>query len=183
MPINKNVPASEYTQYIRGRADIVSKKWVPREFTDGLRNSLLLYSSIGQINGVHAAGAHAAGATILTYNADQGASFGWSGQTFTKDASLPNYSYVGDIPYSGTVPSPTSLIAVTVGSSVTSIGNYAFQGCTSLASVSMPAATSIGASAFQGCTSLASVSMPLVTSIGDSAFYQCTALATVTIPA
>lgn len=40
---------------------------------------------------------------------------------------------------------------------VTSIGDYAFYGCTSLTSVDLPAVTSIGEYAFYGCTSLTSV--------------------------
>jgi len=49
--------------------------------------------------------------------------------------------------------------------SVTTIGKYAFYGCTTLASTVIPdSVTSIGRSAFSGCTSLASivVNMPLV---------------------
>ena len=182
MPINKNVPASEYTQYIRGRADIVSKKWAPPGFTDSLKNSMLLYSSIGRINGAQSAGPQAAGATILTYNADQGDSIVWNEQTFTKVASLSNYLYVGAIPStSGAAPSHTSLIAVSVGSSATSIGDYAFYGCASLTSVTIPAVTSIGSVAFGGCISLVIVSLPAATSIGDYAFQYCSTLASVTM--
>ena len=61
---------------------------------------------------------------------------------------------------------------------VTSIGSYAFYGCTGLTSVTIPSGvTSIGSSAFSGCTGLASVTIPgSVTSIGDSAFYGCSGL-------
>ena len=64
---------------------------------------------------------------------------------------------------------------------VTSIGESAFSGCTSLASISLPeGVTSIGESAFSGCTSLASISLPEgVTSIGGSAFLGCTSLTNV----
>ncbi len=72
---------------------------------------------------------------------------------------------------------------VVIGSSVTSIGDYAFYYCESLISVTIPdSMTTIGYSAFRGCNSLASVTIPdSVTSIGDYAFYCCTSLAFVTI--
>ena len=77
----------------------------------------------------------------------------------------------------------TSLTSVTIPDSVTSIGDSAFYGCTSLTSVTIGnSVTSIGESAFKNCTGLTSVTIPdSVTSIGDSAFYGCTSLTSVTI--
>ena len=65
-----------------------------------------------------------------------------------------------------------------IGDSVTSIGSYAFAGCSSLTSVVIPdSVTSIGSSAFYDCTSLTSVSIgDSVTSIGDEAFRFCSKL-------
>ena len=67
---------------------------------------------------------------------------------------------------------------------VTSIGDSAFQFCSSLSSVVLPdGVTSIGDSAFEGCTSLSSVVFPdSVTSIGDSAFNECDSLRSVVLP-
>lgn len=72
----------------------------------------------------------------------------------------------------------------TVPTSVTSIGDVAFFGCSGLTSVIIPnSVTSIGRSAFVGCSSLTNVSIPnSVTSIGDWAFEACSNLTTVTIP-
>ena len=66
---------------------------------------------------------------------------------------------------------------------VTSIGESAFSGCTSLTSITIPeGVTSIGESAFYGCTSLTSITIPEgVTSIGDYAFYKCNRLKTMVV--
>ena len=76
------------------------------------------------------------------------------------------------------------ITSVIIPDSVTSIGNYAFSGCSSLASITIPdSVTSIGSSAFEGCTSLRSVTIGnSVTSIGTYAFAYCTSLTSVTIP-
>ncbi len=78
----------------------------------------------------------------------------------------------------------TSLTSITIPDSVTCIEWYAFQGCTSLTSITIPnSVTSIGDLAFDGCTSLTSITIPdSVTSIGKSAFYGCTSLTSITIP-
>ena len=78
---------------------------------------------------------------------------------------------------------PTSLKEVIVTGG-TSIGDYAFEGCTSLESIEIPnSVTSIGSSAFSGCTSLTNIEIPnSVTSIGIYAFYGCTSLESIEIP-
>jgi hypothetical protein len=73
----------------------------------------------------------------------------------------------------------TSLASVNLPEAA-SIGNYAFSG-TSLTSVNLPAAASIGDSAFAG-TSLTSVDLPLAASIGTYAFIGCTSLTSVDLP-
>ena len=75
------------------------------------------------------------------------------------------------------------LTSVTIGNSVTTIEDYAFQGCTRLTSVTIGnSVTSIGNQAFSDCTRLTSVTIPnSVTSIGKSAFDGCSSLTSVTI--
>ncbi|MEG2187853.1 MAG: leucine-rich repeat domain-containing protein, partial [Clostridia bacterium] len=76
----------------------------------------------------------------------------------------------------------TNLKTVTCADTVTSIGNRAFDGCTALASASMPNVTTIGEKAFNGCTGLTSVEMPKVSTIGTYAFNGCTKLASIEMP-
>ena len=63
---------------------------------------------------------------------------------------------------------------------ITTIGNYAFSGCSSLTSVTIPSVTTIGNYAFYGCSSLTSVTIPdSVTTIGYYAFRDCSSLTSV----
>ena len=92
----------------------------------------------------------------------------------TVEVTMGNYS--GDV----VIPAEVSHAGTTYR--VTTIGDYAFQFCSSLTSVSMPSVTTIGSSAFNSCESLISVDMPSVTTIGDYAFYYCNALTSVSMP-
>lgn len=77
----------------------------------------------------------------------------------------------------------TNLTTIVAPNTVMNIGVYAFDGCASLTSVSLPAATSINVSAFVGCASLASVSLPAVQSIESGTFDGCASLVSVSLPA
>ena len=78
----------------------------------------------------------------------------------------------------------SSLTSITIGNSLKSIGEYAFCGCSSLVSITIPdSVTSIGNSAFVNCSSLTSITIPdSVTRIRNSAFSGCSGLTSITIP-
>ena len=98
----------------------------------------------------------------------------------------------------------TEITNLVIPNSVTSIGDYAFQGCEGLTSVNIPnSVTSIGNYAFSSCSGLISVTLDCkeikdwfkymtsikeinignnVTSIGNDAFMGCSGLTSVTIP-
>ena len=86
--------------------------------------------------------------------------------------------------YQGNVAIPAEVTYMNRTRKVTSIGNYAFRGCSGLTSVTIGSGvTSIGSGAFYDCSGLTSVTIPnSVTSIGHVAFYKCSGLTSVTIP-
>ena len=106
------------------------------------------------------------------------------------DPSNPNYSSLDDNLYN--LAQTTIILYATaktassfsIPDGVTSIGDNAFYGCTSLTSITIPnSVTSIGFSPFNSCTSLSSITIPnSVISIGDLAFQNCTSLTSITIP-
>ena len=96
-----------------------------------------------------------------------------NGLWYTFDESAKTAAVVQ---YQGTKYEGHIVLPSTVnGYSVTSIGEYAFQNCTNLTSITIPeGVTSIGSSAFYYCTGLTSVTIPEgVTSIGGRAFSGC----------
>ncbi len=72
----------------------------------------------------------------------------------------------------------------TIPDGVTTIGDYAFSGCSGLTSITIPnSVTSIGFETFDGCSSLTSITIPnSVISIGNVAFRNCTNLISLNIP-
>ncbi|NLU37862.1 MAG: leucine-rich repeat protein [Bacteroidales bacterium] len=103
------------------------------------------------------------------------------GKTKLNSVILPiSISSIGNYAFYGC----SNLIRFPINSSVTKIGDYAFYGCSSLNTVNLPpSVTIIGKYSFYDCTGLLSVeNNSLVTSIGDYAFYNCTGLKSFFLP-
>ncbi len=78
----------------------------------------------------------------------------------------------------------TQIKSVVIGDGVTSIGNYAFYGCTGITDLKIGSAVrSIGTGAFACCSSLSKVDIPAsVIGLGDYAFLGCTSVTEYNVP-
>ena len=110
----------------------------------------------------------------------------WNGKL---ECLSPNYIYEDDILFNKDKSRIISfrnqnIESYVIPSSVTSIGDRAFYGCSSLSEIVIPSCvTSIGKGAFRGCFSLSEIVIPSsVTSIGDWAFSFCDSLSEIVIP-
>jgi hypothetical protein len=77
------------------------------------------------------------------------------------------------------------VVTVLLPPTITTIGDFAFYGCTSLTYIKLPPGlTSIGEGAFSGASSLAAITLPdTLTGIEKSAFANCGRLSSIDIPA
>ena len=133
------------------------------------------------------AGAAVSGLYTYTVNADN-ASVTITDYPTTETGALVIVDTLGGYPVTsignGAFQSCSSLTSVNIPNSVTSIADFAFYNCSSLTSVTIPdSVTSIGDYAFRSCTGLTSITIPdSVSSIEAGAFESCTSLTSVVIP-
>ena len=116
----------------------------------------------------------------ILFNKDKSRIISFRNQKQTSYVIPNSVTSIGDYAFYGC----SSLVEVVIPNSVTSIGNYVFRECSSLSSIVIPdSVTSIGEGAFHGCNSLSSIVIPnSVTSIGEGAFSDCSSLSNIVIP-
>ena len=111
----------------------------------------------------------------------------YSGTSYTVPATVSYQSVTFNVTEIGkdAFEDCSSLESVTIPASVTTIGEYAFRYCESLQSVTLSEGLlTIGEGAFDGCESLQSITLPAgLLTIGMQAFDGCESLQSVTIPA
>ncbi len=98
-----------------------------------------------------------------------------------KNTIIPDtVTTIGEYAFSGC----SSLSTIILSSSVQTIGIYAFEGCSGLTSIVIPSSVqTIEYSAFEGCSSLTSIKISSsVQTIGNDAFSGCSSLTSIKIP-
>ena len=105
--------------------------------------------------------------------------FASSGLQSVSDSMFPEVQSLGAGAFSGC----TSLATVSLPAATESSGSEAFRGCTALTSFSAPGLQTIPAEMLRGCSLLTSVSVPAAASIAERAFSDCYRLASLEMPA
>ena len=102
--------------------------------------------------------------------------------SITGTGAMPDYASESDRPWHAF---RGQIETVTIGSGVTTVGNFAFYNCGKLQNITLPeGVTTIGAYAFTECRKLDGITIPsTVTAIGKAAFALCTALPAIGVAA
>ena len=112
----------------------------------------------------------------LTWSLTQDNSGNYTVLTISGTGAMKTYGHttVGGL-WRTTAPWGYGLTSVTIGNGVTSIGNFAFIGCQSLATVTIGnSVATIGENAFDHCDAMTSLTLPAsVTTLGANAFKNC----------
>ena len=125
------------------------------------------------------------------YNIDNNSylSYFFGGTSYVYNHLIPStlttiYINEGSIGIANNAFRGTSIVSVNIPSTVTTIGEMAFNRCNNMKTINLPnSITSIGVWAFAECSNLESIIIPNnVQNIGHYAFYNCINLTSITLP-
>ena len=123
------------------------------------------------------------GSTIAEINASGSKTLKTAGKYCEGDIGV---SYVKPSGGGGSTDNEDAIITRTItsysNSRITSLGWYAFYGCSNLTSISLPLVTTSGGNAFTACAQLADVQIPLLTEVTTNMFMSCSSLVKIKLP-
>ena len=123
------------------------------------------------------------GSTIAEMNASGSKTLKTAGKYCEGDIGV---SYVKPSGGGGSTDNEDAIITRTItsysNSRITSLGWYAFYGCSNLTSISLPLVTTSGGNAFTACAQLADVQIPLLTEVTTNMFMSCSSLVKIKLP-
>lgn len=124
------------------------------------------------------------GSTIAQMNASGSKTLKTAGKYCEGDIGV---SYVKPSGGGGSTDIEDAIISRTItsysNSRITSLGWYAFYGCSNLTSVSLPLVAKSSGNAFTACSNLADVQMPMLTEVSTNMFMSCHSLVKLKFPA
>lgn len=123
------------------------------------------------------------GSTIAEINATGSKTLKTSGKYCEGDIGV---NYVKPSGSGGSTDNEDAIISRTItsysNSRITSLGWYAFYGCSNLTSISLPLVATSGGNAFTACNQLADVQIPLLTEVTTNMFMSCSSLVKIKLP-
>ena len=123
------------------------------------------------------------GSTIAEMDATGSKTLKTSGKYCEGDIGV---NYVKPSGSGGSTDNEDAIVGRTItsysNSRVTSIGWYAFYGCSNLTSVSFPSVVTCGGNAFTACSLLTDVQIPLLTEVTTNMFMSCSSLVKIKLP-
>lgn len=125
---------------------------------------------------------------VLSVSATDNSNIKWSFDSKTGTLTISGTGKMDDYYYFEPNVAPwykyrDNISRVIINKGITSIGDFAFEDCSKLTSITISnSVTFIGYSAFSSCSSLTSITIPnSVTSIDDYAFYYCSNLSNIVL--
>ena len=180
--ISPNTTADEHSSYIRVRDTNNPEVFVEVTFTQEAGEPSITFAS-PEVESAFVAVCDKNGNNKLSYS-EAATLVNLSAVTFptSVEVSFNEFEHFTSVT---TIPTEyfknSKLTSIVFPNSLTEIGQYAFRGCTSLTSISLPENITLKYGAFHSCSALTELTIPAGINWTTDAFRYCTGLETVTI--